>query len=94
VSPNFKQKIATLTLGENNNYTVPSGGGVLFGTPILSTAGSRSININGNPVAQATNGVGSDHICVEVQEDDVISCSIALASPNYIYAGLNVFEKL
>lgn len=93
VSPNLKNKIATMVLGDNNNYTVPAGGGVLFGTPVLSTTGGRSLTINGNPIAVVSNS-GSDHINVEVQEGDVIGCAIALQTPNYIYAGLHLYEKL
>lgn len=85
--PDFKQKITALTLGPNANHTVAKDC-YLYGCGILSS-GSRSIMINGNPIA----GTGQ-LISTPVQQGDVISCEIALLTGTSIVTELALYELL
>lgn len=91
--PDFKNKIASLTLGPSADYTVPRDC-YLYGRGICAS-GARALKINGHPVAGCDNAATTaDLVSVPVQAGDVISCEIALQAGSSIVTELALYELL
>ena len=90
--PDFKNKIATPTLGAGNNYTAPKDC-YLYGKGTIAS-GYRSLKINGTPLACFSTTYNGTLVSVPLQQGDVISCAMALNAGTDNESCLAVYELL